>query len=56
MKNLQDNLVNVKAKGGCRYHSDWVGGYTITLNMKWREGIKLIIHILMIMQWKRIFK
>ena len=47
MKDLQEKIGKVKAKGGGDTPEDWVGGYEIALNnMKWREdGIKLIIHI-----------
>ncbi len=47
MKDLQEKIGKVKAKGGGDLPEDWVGGYEIALNnMKWREdGIKLIIHI-----------
>ena len=46
MKELEKNIGTVKASGGGDGPEDWVGGYEIALNdMKWRNGIKLIIHI-----------
>ena len=46
MKELEKNIGTVKAYGGGDGPEDWVGGYEIALNdMKWRNGIKLIIHI-----------
>jgi len=46
LKDLQNNIGNISAYGGGDGPEDWVGGYDIALNeMKWRNGIKLIIHI-----------
>ena len=46
MKDLKEKIGKVKAYGGGDGPEDWVGGYDIALNqMKWRNGIKLIIHI-----------
>ena len=46
MKELEKNIGTVKAYGGGDGPEDWVGGYEIALNnMKWRNGIQLIIHI-----------
>ena len=35
----------IKAEGGGDGDEDWVGGYILALNMSWRTGNKLIIHI-----------
>ena len=46
MEELKEKIGTVKAYGGGDLPEDWVGGYTIALkDMKWRKGIKLIIHI-----------
>ena len=46
MKDLQKKIGKIKAYGGGDGPEDWAGGYEIALNdMKWRNGIKLIIHI-----------
>ena len=46
MDELQNNISTIRGYGGGDGPEDWVGGYTIALNeMKWRNGIKLIIHI-----------
>ena len=46
MKKLIKNISKVKANGGGDIPEDWVEGYNLALNsMKWRDGIKLIIHI-----------
>ena len=46
MQDLKEKIGKVKAYGGGDGPEDWVGGYDIALNqMKWRNGIKLIIHI-----------
>ena len=46
MKDLENKISKIKAEGGGDIPEDWVGGYEIALNnMKWRNGIKLIIHI-----------
>ena len=46
MEDLKEKISKVKAYGGGDGPEDWVGGYDIALNkMKWRNGIKLIIHI-----------
>ncbi|KAH0788413.1 Glutenin, high molecular weight subunit [Histomonas meleagridis] len=43
---LQRQIGTVKADGGGDGPEDWVGAYTIALNnIRWRDGIKLIIHI-----------
>jgi len=46
MKDLQNNIGKIKAYGGKDIPEDWVGGYSIVLkDMKWKNGIKLVIHI-----------
>ena len=53
MIDLTDDVVSlkfyisgVKAKGGGDEAEDWAGGYDFAINkIKWRNGIKLIIHI-----------
>ena len=47
IEELQSNISKVKATGGGGDGAeDWAGGYELALNnMKWRNGIKLIIHI-----------
>ena len=46
MEGLKEKISKVEAYGGGDGAEDWVGGYDIALNkMKWRNGIKLIIHI-----------
>ena len=46
MEDLKHKISTIKAYGGGDTPEDWVGGYKIALNnMKWRKGIKLIIHI-----------
>ena len=47
MKELEENIGKIRAYGGGGDGpEDWDGGYELALNkMKWREGIKLIIHI-----------
>ena len=46
--NIKEKIKNVKAYGGGDEPEDWVGAFKIALDtdiIKWREGIKLIIHI-----------
>ena len=39
-------ISNVKAVGGGDEAEDWAGGYDLAINkIKWRKGLKLIIHI-----------
>ena len=46
MEGLKEKISKVKAYGGGDGPEDWVVGYDLALNkMKWRNGIKLIIHI-----------
>ena len=46
MEDLKEKIGTVRAYGGGDGPEDWVGGYEMALNnMKWRNGIKLIIHI-----------
>ena len=46
MKDLKNKISTIKAYGGGDGPEDWVEGYKIVLkNMKWKGGIKLIIHI-----------
>ena len=46
MKDLQNNIGKIEAYGGKDIPEDWVGGYSIVLkDMKWKNGIKLVIHI-----------
>jgi hypothetical protein len=46
--NVRNKIESVKAYGGGDVPEDWVGAFKIALNssiIKWRNGIKLIIHI-----------
>ena len=46
--NVRNKIDSVKAYGGGDRPEDWVGAFKIALNssiIKWRNGIKLIIHI-----------
>ena len=46
MDKLKKFISTMKADGGGDIPEDWVGGYNLVLNqMKWRNGIKLVIHI-----------
>ena len=47
IKDLEEKISRVTTKGGGGDGAeDWAGGYELALkNMKWRNGIKLIIHI-----------
>ena len=46
MKNLQRYISTIKPQGGLGHGGDWVEGYEFALNkIKWREGLRLIIHI-----------
>ena len=46
MKDLKNNISKIVPDGGGDIPEDWVAGYKIALNdIKWRDGIKLIIHI-----------
>ena len=47
MENLKKNIGKIEACGGGDTPEDWVEGYNLALSeeMKWRNGIKLIIHI-----------
>ena len=46
MNELKNNISKIKPYGGKDIPEDWVVGYKIALNdIKWRNGIKLIIHI-----------
>lgn len=48
IKKVKERIQNVKAYGGGDEPEDWVGAFKIALNtniIKWRKGIKLIIHI-----------
>ena len=46
MEELKKNISTVKAYGGGDIPEDWVEGYHLALNnIKWRNGINLIIHI-----------
>jgi len=47
MNSLKKNISTIKPVGGGDTPEDWVEGYNIALseNMKWRNGMKLIIHI-----------
>ena len=39
-------ISQMKATGGGDFAEDWVGGYDLAINkIKWRNGIRLIIHI-----------
>ena len=43
---LKNYISTVKAVGGGDFAEDWAGGYDLAINkIKWRNGIKLIIHI-----------
>ena len=46
MENLKRYISTINPQGGLGYGGDWVEGYEFALNkIKWREGLKLIIHI-----------
>ena len=47
MNSLKNNISKIKPYGGGDTPEDWVEGYNIALSdkMKWRNGMKLIIHI-----------
>ena len=46
MEDLKKKISTIKVYGGGDIPEDWVEGYKIAINeMKWRKGIKLIIHI-----------
>ena len=47
MNDLKNNISKIEPDGGGDLPEDWVEGYNIALsdNMKWRNGMKLIIHI-----------
>ena len=47
MNSLKNNISKIKPYGGRDIPEDWVEGYNIALSnkMKWRNGMKLIIHI-----------
>ena len=43
---LRNFISKVKDSGGGDFPEDWVGGYDLSINkIKWRNGLKLIIHI-----------
>ena len=42
---LQSYIGTINATGGGDLPEDWVGAYKLALEMNWREGTKLIIHI-----------
>ena len=43
---LKNFISKMKATGGGDYAEDWAGGYDIAVNkIKWRNGLRLIIHI-----------
>ena len=44
---LKNNIGKIEVKGGGDEAEDWIGAYKLVLSdeMKWRDGIKLIIHI-----------
>ena len=44
-EDLKNKFSNVKADGGGDDPEDWVGAYSSALNLNWRDGTKLIIHI-----------
>jgi hypothetical protein len=44
-EDLKNKFSNVKADGGGDDSEDWVGAYSSALNLNWRDGTKLIIHI-----------
>ena len=44
-ESLKNNFSNVRAYGGGDGPEDWVGAYSKALNLNWRNGTKLIIHI-----------
>ena len=46
MENLKQYISTIKPQGGWGHGGSWVEGYEFVLNkIKWREGLKLIIHI-----------
>jgi hypothetical protein len=46
MEDLKKKISTIKVYGGGDLPEDWVEGYKIAINeMKWRKGIKLIIHV-----------
>ena len=47
MEALKNKISKIKPEGGGDLPEDWVEGYNMALsnNMKWRNGMKLIIHI-----------
>jgi len=47
MEALKNKISKIEPKGGGDLPEDWVEGYNMALsnNMKWRNGMKLIIHI-----------
>lgn len=43
---LRNFISKVNASGGGDFSEDWAGGYDLAINnIKWRNGLKLIIHI-----------
>lgn len=46
MENLRQYISTINPQGGWGHGGDWVEGYEFALNkIKWREGLRLIIHI-----------
>ena len=46
MENLTQYISTINPQGGWGHGGDWVEGYEFVLNkIKWREGLRLIIHI-----------
>ena len=45
MEDLKRKISKIRAQGGGDVPEDWVEGYNLALNMNWRNGLKLIIHI-----------
>ena len=43
--NLKISFLKIVAEGGNDIEEDWVGAYNMALNLNWRDGTKLIIHI-----------
>ena len=43
--NLKNSFLKIVAEGGNDIQEDWVGAYNMALNLNWRDGTKLIIHI-----------
>lgn len=44
-ESIKSNFSRIKADGGGDSPEDWVGAYLNALNLNWRDGTKLIIHI-----------